>query len=219
MAAEDLKFGTQYTVQGLENSKYNGRIGVCVGLTDQDPARVKLALRSGEILSLKPSKLVPTDERPPKVPRQSPISSSSPSPSPSTPATQGAATEHRPSPSTPATQGAATEHPFRFPNEYGTTFDTPMTVEDFADCCGVSSSVLLFEFGPGVPTHIIRCEQFEDKTVWHLASLYEIRRLCGISLWQWDKSSVSTYPLDTFIKSREVKNRNHWVQWTMVKDE
>jgi len=203
MAAEDLKFGTQCTVQGLENSKYNGRIGVCVGLTDQDPARVKLALRSGEILSLKPSKLVPTDERPPKVPRQSPISSSSPSPSPST----------------PAIQGAATEHPFRFPNEYGTTFDTPMTVEDFADCCGVSSSMLLLEFGPGVPTNIIRCEQFEDKTVWHLASLYEIRRLCGMSLCQWDKSSVNTYPLDTFIKSREVKNRNHWVQWTMVKDE
>ena len=165
MAAEDFKFGTQYTVQGLENTKYNGSIGVFVGLTDQDPARVKLALRSGEILSLKPSKLVPTDERPPKVPRQSPISSSSPSPSPST----------------PATQGAATEHPFRLPNEYGTTFDTPMTVEAFADCCGVSSSVLLLEFGPGVPTNIIRCEQFEDKTVWHLAALYEIRRLCGIS--------------------------------------
>ena len=89
MAAEDFKFGTQYTVQGLENTKYNGSIGVFVGLTDQDPARVKLALRSGEILSLKPSKLVPTDERPPKVPRQSPISSSSPSLSPSTPATQG----------------------------------------------------------------------------------------------------------------------------------
>ena len=203
MAAEDFKFGTQYTVQGLENTKYNGSIGVFVGLTDQDPARVKLALRSGEILSLKPSKLVPTDERPPKVPRQSPISSSSPSPSPSS----------------PATQGAATERPFRFPNEYGTTFDTPMTVEAFADCCGVSSSVLLLEFGPGVPTNIIRCEQFEDKTVWHLAPLYVIRRLCGISLWDWDKSSVSTYPLDTFIKSREVKNRDHWVQWTMVKDQ
>ena len=80
------------------------------------------------------------------------------------------------------------------------------TVEAFADCCGVSSSVFLLEFGPRVPTNIIRCEQFDDKTVWHLASLYEIRRLCGISLWQWDKSSVSTYPLDTFIKSREVKN-------------
>ena len=203
MAAEEFKFGTQYTVQGLENTKYNGSIGVFVGLTDQDPARVKLALRSGEILSLKPSKLVPTDERPPKVPRQSPISSSSPSPSPST----------------PATQGMLQSSPSRFPNEYGTTFDTPMTVEAFADCCGVSSSVLLLEFGPGVPTNIIRCEQFEDKTVWHLAALYEIRRLCGISLWEWDKSSVSTYPLDTFIKSREVKNRNHWVQWTMVKDE
>ena len=203
MAAEDFKFGTQYTVQGLENTKYNGSIGVFVGLTDQDPARVKLALRSGEILSLKPSKLVPTDERPPKVPRQSPISSSSPSPSPST----------------PATQGMLQSSPSRFPNEYGTTFDTPMTVEAFADCCGVSSSVLLLEFGPGVHTNIIRCEQFEDKTVWHLASLYEIRRLCGISLWEWDKSSVSTYPLDTFIKSREVKNRDHWVQWTMVKDQ
>ena len=203
MAAEDFKFGTLYTVQGLENTKYNGSIGVFVGLTDQDPARVKLALRSGEILSLKPSKLVPTDERPPKVPRQSPISSSSPSPSPST----------------PATQGMLQSSPSRFPNEYGTTFDTPMTVEAFADCCGVSSSVLLLEFGPGVPTNIIRCEQFEDKTVWHLASLYEIRRLCGISLWEWDKSSVSTYPLDTFIKSREVKNRDHWVQWTMVKDQ
>ena len=203
MAAEDFKFGTLYTVQGLENTKYNGTIGVFVGLTDQDPARVKLALRSGEILSLKPSKLVPTDERPPKVPRQSPISSSSPSPSPST----------------PATQGMLQSSPSRFPNEYGTTFDTPMTVEAFADCCGVSSSVLLLEFGPGVPTNIIRCEQFEDKTVWHLASLYEIRRLCGISLWEWDKSSVSTYPLDTFIKSREVKNRDHWVQWTMVKDQ
>ena len=203
MVAEDFKFGTQYTVQGLENTKYNGSIGVFVGLTDQDPARVKLALRSGEILSLKPSKLVPTDERPPKVPRQSPISSSSPSPSPST----------------PATQGMLQSSPFRFPNEYGTTFDTPMTVEAFADCCGVSSSVLLLEFGPGVPTNIIRCEQFEDKTVWHLAALYEIRRLCGISLWEWDKSSVSTYPLDTFIKSREVKNRDHWVQWTMVKDQ
>ena len=94
-----------------------------------------------------------------------------------------------------------------------------MTVEDFADCCGVSSSVLLFEFGPGVPTHIIRCEQFEDKTVWHLASLYEIRRVCGISLSHCHKSSVSTYPLDTFIKSREVKNRHHWVQWKMFKDE
>ena len=176
MAAEDFKFGTQYTVQGLENTKYNGSIGVFVGLTDQDPARVKLALRSGEILSLKPSKLVPTDERPPKVPRQSPISSSSPSPSPST----------------PATQGMLQSSPSRFPNEYGTTFDTPMTVEAFADCCGVSSSVLLLEFGPGVPTNIIRCEQFEDKTVWHLAALYEIRRLCGISLWEWDKSSVST---------------------------
>ena len=203
MAAEDFKFGTLYTVQGLENTKYNGSIGVFVGLTDQDPARVKLALRSGEILSLKPSKLVPTDERPPKVPRQSPISSSSPSLSPST----------------PATQGMLQSSPSRFPNEYGTTFDTPMTVEAFADCCGVSSSVLLLEFGPGVPTNIIRCEQFEDKTVWHLASLYEIRRLCGRALWEWDKSSVSTYPLDTFIKSREVKNRDHWVQWTMVKDQ
>ena len=101
MAAEDFKFGTQYTVQGLENTKYNGSIGVFVGLTDQDPARVKLALRSGEILSLKPSKLVPTDERPPKVPRQSPISSSSPSPSPSTPATQGML-QSSPGPSTPA---------------------------------------------------------------------------------------------------------------------
>jgi hypothetical protein len=218
MAAEDFKFGTQYTVQGLENTKYNGSIGVFVGLTDQDPARVKLALRSGEILSLKPSKLVPTDERPPKVPRQSPISSSSPSPSPSTPATQGML-QSSPGPSTPATQGMLQSSPFRFPNEYGTTFDTPMTVEAFADCCGVSSSVLLLEFGPGVPTNIIRCEQFEDKTVWHLAALYEIRRLCGISLWEWDKSSVSTYPLDTFIKSREVKNRDHWVQWTMVKDQ
>ena len=218
MAAEDFKFGTQYTVQGLENTKYNGSIGVFVGLTDQDPARVKLALRSGEILSLKPSKLVPTDERPPKVPRQSPISSSSPSPSPSTPATQGML-QSSPRPSTPATQGMLQSSPSRFPNEYGTTFDTPMTVEAFADCCGVSSSVLLLEFGPGVPTNIIRCEQFEDKTVWHLASLYEIRRLCGRALWEWDKSSVSTYPLDTFIKSREVKNRDHWVQWTMVKDQ
>ena len=218
MAAEDFKFGTQYTVQGLENTKYNGSIGVFVGLTDQDPARAKLALRTGEILSLKPSKLVPTDERPPKVPRQSPISSSSPSPSPSTPATQGML-QSSPGPSTPATQGMLQSNPSRFPNEYGTTFDTPMTVEAFADCCGVSSSVLLLEFGPGVPTNIIRCEQFEDKTVWHLASLYEIRRLCGISLWEWDKSSESTYPLDTFIKSREVKNRDHWVQWTMVKDQ
>ena len=25
--------------------------------------------------------------------------------------------------------------------------------------------------------------------------------------------------VDTFIKSREVKNRNHWVQWTIVTDE
>ena len=203
MAAEDFKFGTQYTVQGLENTKYNGRIGVFVGLTDQDPARVKLALRSGEILSLKPSKLVPTDERPPKVPRQSPM----------------ALLQSTPNALLQSTPNAKPDRPFRFPNEYGTTFDTPMTVEAFADCCGVSSSVLLLEFGPGVPTNIIRCEQFEDKTVWHLASLYEIRRLCGISLWQWDKSSVSTYPLDTFIKSREVKNRDHWVQWTMVKDQ
>jgi len=203
MAAEDFKFGTQYTVQGLENTKYNGSIGVFVGLTDQDPARVKLALRSGEILSLKPSKLVPTDERPPKVPRQSPM----------------ALLQSTPNALLQSTPNAKPDRPFRFPNEYGTTFDTPMTVEAFADCCGVSSSVLLLEFGPGVPTNIIRCEQFEDKTVWHLASLYEIRRLCGISLWEWDKSSVSTYPLDTFIKSREVKNRDHWVQWTMVKDQ
>ena len=203
MAAEDFKFGTQYTVQGLENTKYNGSIGVFVGLTDQDPARVKLALRSGEILSLKPSKLVPTDERPPKVPRQSPM----------------ALLQSTPNALLQSTPNAKPDRPFRFPNEYGTTFDTPMTVEAFADCCGVSSSVLLLEFGPGVPTNIIRCEQFEDKTVWHLAALYEIRRLCGISLWEWDKSSVSTYPLDTFIKSREVKNRNHWVQWTIVTDE
>ena len=203
MAAEDFKFGTQYTVQGLENTKYNGSIGVFVGLTDQDPARVKLALRSGEILSLKPSKLVPTDERPPKVPRQSPM----------------ALLQSTPNALLQSTPNAKPDRPFRFPNEYGTTFDTPMTVEAFADCCGVSSSVLLLEFGPGVPTNIIRCEQFEDKTVWHLAALYEIRRLCGISLWEWDKSSVSTYPLDTFIKSREVKNRDHWVQWTMVKDQ
>ena len=203
--------------------RYNGMIGLCTSGMDTT-SRFFVLLPNGTQVLVKLHHLEEVTAEIPFDPLVSRATADASTPSsardgmnPSFPATGTNATRTASTATTlnaqaPTNASAPTPTP-RFPNEFGTTLQGPISYESFADLCGCSHSVLRDSFGAhGVPNDIIRKN---DDGLWELAPLDLIRGYCGDFLRHWD-FNVPTTPLSVFVHSMnpdDVKNRRHWTKW------